>query len=165
MLLDIDLNAPYENSHSLQTVTPVINGNKPLPNHETQHGSNNQVHAKFPTFPLDIDLNIPYNEASMVDSKEDATQHDSNHGGNKEELLTKVTDFDLNIPYIDSTVNDNEASNKGLINGGTQHVSNNGANEEDRDKFIQGRANLSFMPIDIDLNTSYVDNEASVMDE
>jgi len=47
-------------------------------------------------------------------------------------------DFDLNIPYIDSNVNDNEASNKGLINGGTQHVSNNGAKEEDRDKSIQG---------------------------
>jgi len=47
-------------------------------------------------------------------------------------------DLDLNIPYIDSIVNDNEASNKGLINGGTQHVSNNGGNEEERDKLIQG---------------------------
>jgi len=45
-------------------------------------------------------------------------------------------DFDLNIPYIDPNVNENEASNK--INGGTQHVSNNGGNGEDRDKFIQG---------------------------
>ena len=51
------------------------------------------VHAKFPTFPLDIDLNIPYKEASMVDSNEGflATQHDSNHGGKKENLLTKGT--------------------------------------------------------------------------
>lgn len=62
------------------------------------------MHAKFPTFPLDIDLNIPYDEASMVDSKEGfpnhATQHDSNHGGNEEELLTKVTGKITNCYYL-----------------------------------------------------------------
>ncbi|WVZ17435.1 hypothetical protein V8G54_010417 [Vigna mungo] len=169
MLRDIDLNAPCENSHPLQTVTPLMDSNKPLPNHETQQqGSNNQVHAKFPTIPLGIDLNIPYNEASMVDSKEGflnhATEHDSNHGGNVEELLTKLTDFDLNIPYIDSDMNDNEASNKVLINGGTQHVSYDVA-DEDIDKYIQARPNLSFSPIDIDLNTLYDDDEDLMMDD
>jgi len=47
------------------------------------------VHAKFPILPLDIDLNIPYNEASMVDSNEGfvnhATQHHSKNGGNQED--------------------------------------------------------------------------------
>ncbi|KAL9303432.1 hypothetical protein ACSQ67_020695 [Phaseolus vulgaris] len=174
MLPGLDLNAPFNNSHPLQIVTPLMDSNKTLLNHENQHDSNNQVHAKFPILPLDIDLNIPYNEASMVDSNEGfvnhATQHHSKNGGNQEDSdkLTQDTkfsifplDLDLNIPYIDSIVNDNEASNKGLINGGTQHVSNNGGNEEERDKLIQGRA---IMPRDIDLNTSYVDNEASMMD-
>lgn len=46
-------------------------------------------------------------------------------------------DFDLNIPYIDSNMNDNEASNKGLVDGGTQHVSNN-ISDEDIEKYIQG---------------------------
>lgn len=48
MLPDIDLNAPCENSHPLQTVTPLMDGNKPLPNHETQQqGSNNQGAVTF----------------------------------------------------------------------------------------------------------------------
>jgi len=56
-----------------------------------------------------------------------------------------LLDLDLNIPYIDSHVNDNEASNKGLIKGGTQHVSNNEGNEEERDKLIQGVLNFYFI--------------------
>jgi len=47
MLLDIDLNAPCENSHPLHTLTPLMDCNKPLPNHETQQGSNNQGAVTF----------------------------------------------------------------------------------------------------------------------
>jgi len=43
------------------------------------------VHAKFPILPLEIDLNMSCNEASM-DSNEGflnhSTQHHSNNGGN-----------------------------------------------------------------------------------
>jgi len=47
MLPGLDLNAPFNNSHPLQIVTPLMDSNKTLLNHENQHDSNNQGAVTF----------------------------------------------------------------------------------------------------------------------